>query len=74
MCRLNPTEKRILEASLGAADDIVVAAHLQTNVNKVRVYKTRIRRKEANAKNLLRELKKYKSVLHPEKHYKGVHA
>jgi hypothetical protein len=65
-------EKKVLETALTSADDKVVAGYLGCSEKEVAVYKTRVRRKIANAEKFLREVRKYKSVLFPKKKYKGV--
>jgi hypothetical protein len=77
MCNLSKTEKEVLEMSINAADDKIVAANLsrdgRTITDKeVRTYKSRARRKVAKAEKFLKEMKKYNRTLFPKKHYKGV--
>lgn len=72
MSSLSKRQKEILEVCLRAADDFVVAAHLSISVGRVRVCKTRVRRKIAKAEHFLKDMKKYRSVLYPKKEYKGV--
>jgi hypothetical protein len=77
MCNLSKTEHEVLELALTSADDKIVAANLSKNGRtitdkEVRTYKSRARRKVAKAEQFLRDMKRYKPVLNPEKVYKGI--
>lgn len=71
MCKLSPREKQVLEM-LRNADPGVVALRLHISRQAISTYKTRARRKEARAKKLLEEIKRYRNVLHPQPRYKGL--
>lgn len=71
MCQLSPKEEEILEGLLTARPS-VVAIRLGITKGYIGTVKSRAKRKEAKAKKFLRNLKKYRLVLHPEKEYKGI--
>lgn len=70
MCNLSEREKETLEVLLDVADNTVAAAHLGVTPKTIGTYTTRVRRKEAKAKDFLQQLKRYKRILHPETEYK----
>lgn len=73
--KLSKREKEVLEMLLTSADDGVAALNLGIrNPKQIAVHRTNVRRKIVNAQKFAKEtLKKYRSVLYPEKHYKGIH-
>jgi len=71
MCKLSPREKQVLEMLKNARPE-VVALRLNISTQAVSTYKTRARRKEAQAKKLLKQLRRFRDVLHPEPRYKGL--
>jgi len=72
MLKLSKREKEVLELCLTSADQKVVAAHLRINPDQISVHKTRVNRKIANAQKFLRQMRRYKLVLHPPRKYKGI--
>ena len=71
MCHLSKQEKEVLEMLLGAVPS-VVCLRLKIKEGHLASIKTRVRRKEAKAKKFLRDQRKYRSILHPAKRYKGL--
>lgn len=69
---LSRREKEVLELCLTSADDKIVAMNLKISPQQVRVHKTRVRRKIEACKKFIRQMKKYRRVLYPEKKYKGI--
>lgn len=71
MCKLSKREEEILTMLRGATPG-VVAECLGISEKSVSTYRTRVRRKEAQAKAFLEYLDQFKDVLHPERQYKGL--
>lgn len=71
--RLSKREKEVLELSLTAADDKVVAGNCNPMMSpaQVAVHKSNVRRKIKAAKKFLRQMRKYREVLF-ERKYKGI--
>jgi len=71
MCDLSSREEKILEELL-TAQPSVVAIRLRISKQYIATVKSRVNRKEAKAEKFLKKLRKYKSVLHRPRSYKGI--